>query len=78
MTSSNYSGNGYNLDNIYTYHSPSEDQVALYNKLRGRAKELASVIIESTPNSRERALALTNLEQAVFWANASIARSNPE
>jgi hypothetical protein len=30
--------------------------------------------VEHTPESREQSLALTNLEQAVMWANAAIAR----
>jgi hypothetical protein len=67
--------NNCNLDNIYSYHAPVGNQQELYDKLRGRAKEFAALIIEPTPNSREQSLALTNLEQAVFWANASIARS---
>lgn len=39
------------------------------------AKELAYMICQNTPTSREQSLALTNLEQAIFWANAAIARN---
>ena len=46
-----------------------------YQALREKAKELAGLMIESCPDSRESSLALTNLEQAAFWANASIARN---
>ena len=38
------------------------------------AKKLATLIVNACPECRERAVALTNLEQAIFWANASIAR----
>jgi hypothetical protein len=65
----------YNLENIYTYHSPRGDQPERYVKIRSEAKNLAQVILDSVPESRERSLALTNLEQAVFWANAAIARN---
>jgi hypothetical protein len=34
---------------------------------------LARLIAENTPNCREQALALTNLEQAIMWANKAIA-----
>ena len=63
------------LDNIYTYHSPKNDQPERYVELREKAKELAVLITMRCPNSRERSIALTNLEQSIFWANASIARN---
>lgn len=63
------------LNNRFTYHSPKDGQPELYNKLREAAKSLAWDICENCPAGRERSLALTNLEQAIFWANASIARN---
>lgn len=38
------------------------------------ALHLATLICEATQDSRERSLALTNLEQVTFWTNAAIAR----
>lgn len=63
------------LDNIYTYHTPKGDQTERYEKLRSKAKELATMIGDLTPESREQSLALTNLEQSVMWANSAIARN---
>ena len=63
------------LDNRFIYHVPKSDQQARYEQLQFQAKQLAKLIIDLTPNSREQSLALTNLEQAIFWANASIARN---
>lgn len=63
------------LEKRFTYHSPKGDQPERYNLLRNRAKELAFEIAGNTPLGREQALALTNLEQAIFWANAAIARN---
>lgn len=63
------------FENRFTYHKPKEGQPEKYEALREKAKELAYLIDELCPKSREQALALTNLEQAVFWANASIARN---
>lgn len=63
------------LDNNFTYHAPKGNQPNRYVMIRDKAKELAELIVENTPTSREQSLALTNLEQAIFWANASIARN---
>lgn len=66
------------VENNFTYHQPFGDQVDRYVELRNNAKDLAFSIIELTPASREQSLALTNLEQAIFWANAAIARNEKE
>jgi hypothetical protein len=67
----------YDIDNIYTYHAPDLDQTKRYEIFRAMAKDLARKIMMSTPPSRERSLALTKLEEVIFWANASIARNKP-
>jgi hypothetical protein len=59
----------------FTYHPPQDHQVPKYQLIRAKATELAQLIVKLTHVSREQSLALTNLEQAVMWANASIARS---
>ncbi|MEV2911430.1 hypothetical protein ABNF65_23200 [Paenibacillus larvae] len=63
------------IENNFKYHAPKEGQPEKYTAIRGKAEELAHLIDESCPNSREKSLALTNLEQAVMWANAAIARN---
>jgi hypothetical protein len=59
----------------FTYHPPKENQPARYTGIRNRARELADLIVQYTPASREQSLALTKLEEAVMWANAAIARN---
>lgn len=63
------------IENNFTYHAPKADQQARYQQLREKAKAFAVAIAELTPYSREQSLALTQLEEAVMWANASIARN---
>lgn len=63
------------LENIYTYHAPKKGQPVKYEAIRAKAKELAELIEAECPESRERSVAFTNLETAVMWANASIARA---
>lgn len=63
------------IENNFTYHAPKEGQAEKYEQLRAKGKELALLIVELTPASREQSVALTELETAVFWANAAIARN---
>ena len=59
----------------FTYHAPKGDQPARYEELRNEARLLAVTISDLCPKSREKSLAITRLEEAVMWANASIARN---
>jgi hypothetical protein len=61
------------IDKIFKYHSPTGDQPQRYEAIRAKAKELAKLINTSCPESREKALALTYIQQSTMWANASIA-----
>lgn len=61
------------IENTFTYHLPSGDQVARYLSIRDTAKALAYEIVENSKESREQSLALTKLQEAVMWANAGIA-----
>jgi hypothetical protein len=65
------------VEAIFTYHTPRDDQPARYVLLRDTAKSLAMDILRNTPASREQALALTHLETAIMYANAAIARREP-
>ena len=66
------------LDNDFCYHAPTSEQIPKYQGLRAAFKNLATEIVETCPDSRERSTALTHLETAMFWANASIARNGPK
>ena len=61
------------IHEIFTYHKPFGSQPDRYVAIREKAKELATLVMSACPDSRERSVALTNLQQAVMWANASIA-----
>lgn len=63
------------LEIRFTYHAPKEGQPEIYEGLRNHAKDLAYRISNVVPPSREQSLALTHLEQAIFWANAGVARN---
>lgn len=60
-----------------TNHTPSAYAIGTIEALREDFIELAESIEDVCPESRERSLAITNLEQALMWAVASIARQEP-
>lgn len=63
------------INNRFTYHAPKGDQAERYERIRALARTFAVHIADVTPASREQSLAITNLEEVVFWANAAIARN---
>ena len=63
------------IERNFTYHAPKPGQPAKYMVIRDTAKGLAMLIHDNCPDSRERSIAMTKLEECVMWANASIARN---
>lgn len=63
------------IENNFTYHAPKPGQPKKYEAIREKAKELAYMIDELVPPSREQSLAMTKLEECTMWANAGIARN---
>lgn len=66
------------LHNNFIYHPPIEGQAERYTEIRELAKDFCNRLYELCPYSRERAVAVTHLEDVIFWANASIARNETE
>lgn len=63
------------LTNRFTYHAPRGDQADRYRLIRSSALEFSETLVGLAPESRELDLAVQKVEEAVFWANAAIARS---
>lgn len=57
----------------FKFHDPNQDSARLHDVYREAYTSLAN-FLEHLPESRERELALTKLEESGFWANAAIAR----
>lgn len=63
------------LLNRFTFHPVKDStQGDLYGEVRTKALEYASWLDSVAPDSRELSLAITKLEEVVFWTNAAIAR----
>ena len=61
----------------FTYHTPSQEGIYRHAGLSDAMMSAASAVELICPSGREKSLAMTNLEQAKFWASAAVAR-NPE
>lgn len=58
----------------FRYHPPTEGQPERYQAIREAALDLAVLIDNECPDSREKSHSLTLLDSVVFFANAAIAR----
>jgi flagellar biosynthesis/type III secretory pathway protein FliH len=63
-----------NMEHRFKFMLDGTDTVR-YHKLRSLALDLARQIIENCPASEERALALTQLDSAMLYANAAMVRN---
>jgi hypothetical protein len=60
----------------FTSHAPrSQATVEAHVMAREVFGKLAAVLNELLPESREKSLAFTALEEALMWSNAAIARN---
>lgn len=63
------------IERNFSYHKPTLDTATLHETIRNEGKRFAELIEAECPASRETSLALTKIEEATMWANASIARN---
>lgn len=62
-----------NLDWVFTYHAPTEDQRERYGLIAAASKNLARVILEVCPQCADRTAAIRKVREAKMTANAAIA-----
>lgn len=62
------------LDIRFSTHKPTESQAERMGEVRNATKDLVSLINGNVRDGREKSLAMTALEEALFWANAGIVR----
>ena len=63
---------------IFEYQAPDENQIQMIKKLREQYRLLYEAINALLPDSREKSLAITNLEQSNMWANKAVVFSVPK
>lgn len=63
----------------FDYHPPLTDDVKLrHEAVRSTLKSAAAVLVQLVPEGREQSLMVTAIEEAMMWANAGIARTQPQ
>jgi hypothetical protein len=60
--------------NNFRYHAPPPGRVGQHEHARQLLRDVALELDEFMPDGREKSIVLTKLEEALFWANAGIAR----
>jgi hypothetical protein len=61
------------LENRFGFHPANDDVKAKYQEIRAKFLRLAMDVNSLCPESREKALALTALQEAQMWTIGSIA-----
>lgn len=62
----------------YAYHKPGKKGMEKIAELRKAFSDLHDKILATAPETRERSVALTNLEQSAMWAIKSVVCNDPE
>ena len=63
------------IDNRFAFHAATNDEKRnAHASVREQCRVLATALNESLPDGREKSLAITHLEQVMFWGNAALAR----
>lgn len=63
------------IDNRFAYHPPTPERVTAHETVRELCRTLAHTLDGILPSGRDKALALTKLEETMYAANAAIARA---
>jgi hypothetical protein len=64
------------LEHRFRYHpAATEIDRRRHQSVREAMLDAARIVDERVPPGREHSLAITKLEEAMFWANAGIARN---
>lgn len=68
-----------NLAHRFNYHPPKTDaRRTAHEDVRATCLALAEELDGLLPDGREKSLAITKIEEAMFWANAALARQPDE
>lgn len=62
----------------YSYHKPSDAGLEKIRTLRTAFSAMHGVVEELAPASRERSVALTELETAAMWAIKAVVCNDPD
>lgn len=61
------------IENWFSYHPPTQEQLQAYEVLREGGKELAHLINKYVPDCADKTAAIRKLRETIMTANAAIA-----
>jgi hypothetical protein len=63
------------IEHRFAFHAATTDEKRdAHTSVRQHCRRLADHINETCPDGREKSLAITAIEEAMFWGNAALAR----
>jgi hypothetical protein len=63
------------IEHRFAFHAATTDEKRdAHTSVRQACRRLADHINETCPDGREKSLAVTAIEEAMFWGNAALAR----
>jgi hypothetical protein len=66
------------IDKPFAYHRPSPDGLARITALREAFSQTKAAIEMQCPESRQRSVALTELETSAMWAIKAVVFNDPD
>jgi hypothetical protein len=61
------------IDNWFSYHPPTPEQLVAYNKIRAAAKVYAETINKHVPDGADKTTAMRTIRNSVMQANLAVA-----
>ena len=63
------------IENRFAFHAATTDEKRdAHSSVRRQCRALADELNVQLPEGREKSLAITKLEEVMFWGNAALAR----
>lgn len=67
------------IEHRFVFHAPStEEEADAHISVRQQCRLLADCLNERLPDGREKSVAITRLEEVMFWGNAALARDDAQ
>lgn len=67
---------GEEIAHRFAFHPAATDEKRdAHTSVRQQCRQLADALNSQLPDGREKAVALTKLEEVMFWGNAALARA---
>lgn len=61
------------IDNWFTYHAPTPEQLVAYNNIRQAAKVYAETVNNAVPDCADKTAAIRKIRDSVMAANLAVA-----